>query len=53
MDHPICCAFTDRLVCDVLTFTGDGSCAGPDDVVEISLLSSAESLVPVYLVFRI
>jgi hypothetical protein len=53
MDRPICCPFTDHLVCDVLTFTGDGSRAGADDVVGISLLFSAESLVPVYFVYAL
>jgi hypothetical protein len=53
MDPLIFCRFTDRLVCDVLTFTGDGSVADADEVVGISMLSSAESLVPVYSVFCI
>jgi hypothetical protein len=45
MDRLLCCPCTDRLVCDVLTFTGDVSRAGADDVVGISILSSTESLV--------
>jgi hypothetical protein len=53
MDRLICCPFTERLVCVVLTFTGDGSRTGADDVVGITMLSSAESVVPEYSVFRI
>jgi hypothetical protein len=45
MDRLLCSPFTDRLVCDVLTFTEDVSRAGADDVVGISILSSTESLV--------
>jgi hypothetical protein len=39
---------TDCLMFDVLTFIGDGSRADADDVVGISMLCSAELLVPVY-----
>jgi hypothetical protein len=53
MDRLICCPFTERLVCDVLTFTGVGSRVDADDVIGISILSSTESLVPVYSVFCI